>query len=94
LETTSEDAALCEYRTPSVFFLNESFPCFNGELISPFIFRMSSVSLDPVPLNLMGFCQVNEFLPEILIQYLPLPAFGAPAIALPILQPSLCEGVS
>ncbi len=52
------------------------------------------MGLDPVPLDLMGCCQVNEFLPEILIQYLPLPAFGAPAVALPILQPPLCEGVS
>ena len=85
---------LCEYQTLSVFFLNESFPCRNSELVSPFIFRMSSVSLDPMPLDPMGCCQVNEFLPEILIQYLPLPAFGAPAVALPILQPPLCEGVS
>ena len=52
------------------------------------------MGLEPVPLDLMGYCQVNEFLPEILIQYLPLPAFGAPAVALPILQPPLCEGFS
>ena len=51
--------------------VNQPLPCRNSKLISPFIFRMSSVGLDPVPLGLMGCCQVNEFLPEILIQYLP-----------------------
>ena len=64
----------------------------DGQFIASLIFRMSGMSLDPVPVQLMALSENQHLLPEFLVFHR---GFGgrAPTVFRPLFEPSLFKGV-